>query len=156
MLKGLFFKLIDVIMFFRPKDYTIVQKLTCIERGPTHQKMVPCVKGTDEIWYTFGGKVYRTRTWPLKKTGFVVPWTKSSPELPWFRAYAGPKRDFHGNVPEPLPCKILRFPYPTVEFTNKGFSLKIKCGYLFKYHTPVNIISLFGTQKSIQTLHTTV
>jgi hypothetical protein len=133
-LRSIIFSLIDLMIRFRPKDGTIVNSLRRVDGT---NKWVPerllSSMGTDtEIWYTFGGKVYRTRTWPVLKTGFVIPWIKSDPELKWFHSYAGPKRDFHGG-PLVLPTRIRRFPSPHIEFTGKGFRFSIGIGYLFEY-----------------------
>lgn len=143
-MKSFLFKLLDLIIFFRPKDGTIIQRLSCVDRGPTHERMVQVNDGGDETWYTFGGKIYRTRTWPVKKTGFVLPWTKCEPHVPWFHSYAGPKRDFHGSEEILLPLKIQKFPYLDIIFTQKGFSLKIMCGFLFKYSKPLKVTNLIG------------
>lgn len=147
-MKSILFKFLDLILFFRPKDGTIIQRLSCVEEGPTHQRLVPVGSSSHieatETWYTFSGRVYRTREWPVKRTGFVVPWTKSEPEVPWFDRYAGPKRDFHGSQKIYLPAKIRRFPYLTVEFTEKGFRLLIRCGYLVKYDPEMKIKNLLN------------
>lgn len=120
---------------FRPKDGTVINSLRRVEGT---NKWVPVrslssLSSPDvEIWYTFAGRVYRTRTWPVVKTGFVIPWIKSDPDVPWFYSYAGPKRDFHGSDPV-LPTRIRRFPSPHIECTGKGFRLTIGIGYLFEY-----------------------
>lgn len=144
-MKSFLFKLLDLIIFFRPRDGTIIQRLSCVDRGPTHERMIQAKNGDfSETWYTFGGRVYRTRTWPVKRTGFVLPWTKCEPHVPWFHSYAGPKRDFHGSDTILVPSKIQRFPYLDIIFTQKGFSLCIKFGYLFKYHPNMKITNLIG------------
>lgn len=149
-MKSLFFKFLDLVLFFRQKDGTVIQRLICVEEGPTHQRMIPSSSHQAcETWYTFSGRVYRSREWPVKKTGFVVPWTHSEPHVPWFDAYSGPKRDFHGSEKIRLPSKIKRFPYITVEFTEKGFRLLIRCGYLFKYNHDMKIINLLNHKTNV-------
>lgn len=151
-MKSLLFKLLDLVLFFRPKDGTIIQRLYCVEAGPTHQKLVQVAFGGEpiETWYTFSGKVYRTREWPVKRTGFVLPWIESDPKVPWFDSYAGPKRDFHGSQQILLPSEIRRFPYLTVEFTRTGFRLLVRFGYLFKYDPNMKIKNLLNHSSACQ------
>jgi hypothetical protein len=144
-IRTILFSLIDLLIRIRPKDGTVVHRLKNVEGThkwvPAGQSYVPDIH--TETWYTFGGKVYRTRIWPAKQTGFVIPWVRSEPEVPWFHEYAGPKRDFHGG-PVVVPSKIRRFPYPYIEFTGKGFRFTIGIGYLFQYDPEQKIINLLG------------
>jgi hypothetical protein len=144
-IKSILFSLIDILIRLRPKDGTVINRLVKVQgtdRWVPLRALGSCETGT-ETWYTFGGKVYRTRTWPVKKTGFAIPWVRSDPMVPWFHAYAGPKKDFHGG-PIEVPSRIQRFPYPYVEFTGKGFRLTIKIGYLITYCPNTKILNLFG------------
>lgn len=144
-IKSIFFSLIDILIRLRPKDGTIINRLRRVE-GTDRWVPARAISSDGfctETWYTFGGRVYRTRTWPAKKTGFVIPWVRSDPVVQWFHEYAGPKKDFHGG-PVEVPSKIQRFPYPYVEFTGKGFRLVIKIGYLITYCPNMKILNLFG------------
>lgn len=145
-LRRILFSLLDLLISLRPYDNTIVNILREKSPGRWVQVEGPPRPG-DEIWYTFSGRTYRTRKWPLKSSGFVIPWVRSAPAVPWFHAYAGPKRDFHGEFL--LPTKIRKFPYPAVEFTPRGFRLCIKTGYMFDCET-VTLTNLLGFQKQIQ------
>ena len=133
-LRSIIFSLIDLMIRLRPKNESVVQNLMRVEGTNKWGPAASVVGAEIETWYTFEGKVYRTRTWPAKKTGFVIPLLKSDPDVPWFQAYAGPKRDFHGG-PLVLPTKIRRFPYPYIECTGKGFRFSIGIGYLFHYES---------------------
>lgn len=134
----------------RPKNGSIVNYIKRIEGTDrwVPARSISSSSSEAEIWYTFEGKVYRTRTWPVIKTGFVIPWTKSSPEYPWFHSYAGPKRDFHGGKPV-LPSSIRRFPHPYIEFTRKGFRFGIGVGYLFRYDE-CTVTNMLNQTMSIQ------
>ena len=149
-LRSIFFSLIDLMIRLRPANGSIIHTLKRV-KGTDRWVPVSSVfhPGAEtETWYTFEGKVYRTRTWPVKKTGFVIPLLKSDPDVPWFQAYAGPKRDFHGG-PIVLPTKIRRFPYPYIECTGKGFRFSIGIGYIFQYDPHVKIINIFGQTPNI-------
>lgn len=147
-LKRILFRLIDILISLRPPDGKIVNILREKSPGRWVQLLPTDIpRMGDEVWYTFSGRVYRTRRWPLSKTGFVIPWVRSSPSVPWFHAYAGPKRDFHGEFV--LPTHVRMFPYPTVESTGQGFRLVIKAGYMFRYK-PVTLTNILGSQKQIQ------
>ena len=148
-LKSILFSLIDLVISLRPRDGTIVNILREKSPGRWVQVQEAQPREGDEVWYTFSGRVYRTRKWPPEGSGFVIPWVRSSPPVPWFHAYAGPKRDFHGEFV--LPTRIRKFPYPCVEFTPKGFRLLVKTGYMFSYDN-VTLTNLLGHQKNVKGL----
>lgn len=83
MIKELFFKLVDVIIFFKPDDMTTKQRFMYTD-------------GNECIEYFYGSKVYRTLGTPsLPPSGFFLPIKeavcdgKNITDL--FKIYAGPK-----------------------------------------------------------------